>query len=107
MYQFAVVALLGLAVLKVVDMIEDLVPGLARFRAVATFAVAVAAVVALDYSVFAGFGVSLRDATIGTWVTGLIVGSLASAWQAALGWLGSAERTTPASGRSDRPRIAA
>ena len=107
MYQFAVVALLGLAVLKVVDLIEELVPGLARFRAVATFVVAVAAVVALDYSVFAGFDVTLRDATIGTWVTGLIVGSLASAWQAALGWLGSAERGNPASARSERPRIAA
>ena len=107
MYQFAVVALMGLAVLKVVDLIEELVPALGRFRTVATFAVAVAAVVALDYSVFAGFDVTLRDASVGPWVTGVIVGSLASVWQAALGWLGSAERVAPASGRSDRPRMAA
>ena len=107
MYQFAVVALLGLAVLKVVDLIEELVPGIARFRALATFTLAVAAVVAIDYSVFAGFGVTLREASMGTWITGLIVGSMASAWQAALSWLRSSERVTPETSRPERTRIAA
>ncbi len=73
----------------------------------ATLVVAVAGVVALDYSVLAGFGISLREADMGTWVTGLIVGSLASAWQAALGWLHSTERLTPGTGSPERPRIAA
>ena len=107
MYQFATVALLGLVVLKLTDLLVELVPGLARFRSLTTFVLAVAGVVALDYSVLAGFDISLWDAEMGTWVTGLIVGSLAWAWQAAFGWLHSTERLTPGTGTAERPRIAA
>lgn len=107
MYQFAVVALLGLAVLKVVDLLEELVPATVRFRTLATLTVAVAAVVAIDYSVFAGFGVTLREASIGPWITGLIVGSVASAWQATLSWLGHRDTATVDTSRPDRARIAA
>ena len=107
MYQFATVALLGLVVLKLTDLLVELVPGLARFRSLTTFVLAVAGVVALDYSVLAGFDISLRDAEMGTWVTGLIVGSLAWAWQAAFGLLHSTERLTPGTGTAERPRIAA
>ncbi len=107
MYQFATVALLGLVVLKITDLLVELVPAVARFRNLTTFVLAVVGVVALDYSVLQGFGISLREAEMGTWVTGLIVGSLAFAWQAALGWLRSTERLTPGTGSSERPRIAA
>lgn len=107
MYQFAVVALLGLAVLKVVDLVEELVPGTARFRTLATFVLAVAAVVAIDYSVFAGFDIALRESTMGPWVTGVIVGSLASVWHAVLSWLRSPERLTHDTTRPERARIAA
>ena len=107
MYQFAVVALLGLAVLKFVDLLEELVPAAARFRTLVTLTVAVAAVVAIDYSVFAGFGVTLREASAGPWVTGLIVGSVASAWQALLSWLGHRDTATVDTSRTDRARIAA
>jgi hypothetical protein len=107
MYQFATVALLGLVVLKLTDLLVELVPAVARFRTLTTFVLAVVGVVALDYSVLEGFGISVRDAEMGTWVTGLIVGSLASAWQAALGWLRSTERLTPGTGSAERPRIAA
>src|SRR5207248_7762355 len=55
MYTFAVVALLGLAVLKIADLLEDFVPGLSRIHALLTYALAVAAAVALDYSMFKGF----------------------------------------------------
>lgn len=107
MYEFAVVALLGLATLKVVDLLTELVPGLARARSLLTFAVAIVGVAALDYSVFAGFGVDVRDAWVGSLVTGVIAGSLASAWGSALAWLGgpAAHRTETA--RSERPRMAA
>src|SRR5207248_1338645 len=47
MYHFAVVALLALAVLKVADLLEDFVPGLARMNALLTYVLAVAAAVAL------------------------------------------------------------
>jgi len=107
MYEFAVVALLGLAVLKVVDLVEELVPGTARFRTLATFVLAVAAVVAIDYSVFAGFDITLRESTMGPWITGVIVGSLASVWHAVLSWLRSPELLTHETGRPERARIAA
>lgn len=103
MYTFAVVALLGLAVLGVTNLLEELVPGLVRLRRLVTLAVAVGAMAAIDYSLFAGFHVGLREAWMGPLLTGLIVGSLATAWQAVLGWLGWSE---PAPGNADRPRRA-
>jgi hypothetical protein len=107
MYEFAVVALLGLATLKVVDLLTELVPGIARVRTLTTFVLAIAAVVALDHSVFSGFGVTVREEWIGTVVTGLIVGALASAWQALLGYFGLITAANPEGRRTDRPRIAA
>ncbi|MGI9033486.1 MAG: hypothetical protein ACR2HY_07360 [Acidimicrobiales bacterium] len=107
MYQFATVALLGLAVLGLTNLVTELAPALARYRSVAMFVLAVAGVVAIDYSVLAGFGIHVRDAWMGPWATGLIVGSLASAWQAALGWLHAPEQSVSEPGRADRPRIAA
>ncbi len=79
MYEFAAVALLGLATLKVADLLSELVPGIAKVRTLTTFALAVAAVLTLDYSIFSGFGITIREDVIGTVVTGLIVGSLAAA----------------------------
>lgn len=107
MYQFATVALLGLGVLGVTNLIVELVPDLSRFRTLAMFAIAVAGVVALDYSVLAGFGIGVRQAWMGAWATGVIVGSLASAWQAVLGWLQAPERAVTGTENAKRPRIAA
>jgi hypothetical protein len=110
MYEFAVVILLGLATLKVVDLLVGLVPGLAGARTLVTFLVALGAVVALDYSVFQGFGITVREGWIGTVVTGLIVGSLSTAWQALLAYLGlpdTADGTPVERRRTGRPRVAA
>ena len=107
MYEFAVVALLGLATLKVVDLLSELVPGIAKARTLTTLLVAVLAVVALDYSVFEGFGIAVRENWIGTVTTGFVVGALAAAWQTVLGYLGTSEGTA-GEGRRNRPtRIAA
>ena len=89
MYHFAVVALFGLAILKLADLLVELLPSLGKTRTLLTFALAIAATVAVDYSLFAGFGVQLREAWMGTWATGAVVASLAGAWSALLGWLGS------------------
>jgi hypothetical protein len=89
MYHFAIVALLGLATLKVVDLLEELVPALDRFNTLLRLAVGVAIAVVADYSLFTGFGVSFRENWMETWGTGLVIGSMATVWRAGLGWLGA------------------
>jgi len=107
MYEFAVVALFGLVALKVTDLLVDVVPGFDRIRTLLTFTLAVVTAVALDYSLFRGFGIPVREAWMGTVGTGLVIGSMASVWATVLGWLGAATIAgrTPAVG--ERPRIAA
>lgn len=107
MYEFAVVTLLGLATLKVVDLLAELVPGIDRVRTLFTFVVALVAVVGLDHSMFSGFGITVRDEWVGILLTGLIVGSLAGVWHAILGNLGASEDTAVEGHRSGRARIAA
>jgi hypothetical protein len=87
MYQFAIVALLALAVVKVVDFIDGAVPAISGFRSLFTFIGSLAAVWALDYSVFDGFGVTVRDANMGLLMTGFIVAGLTSPWRALFGWM--------------------
>jgi hypothetical protein len=82
MYDFAVVALLALAALKLVDFLSDAVPQLQRMRSLLTFVFAVGATVLLDYSVFRAWGVDIRNATVGTWSTGFIVAGLTVPWRA-------------------------
>lgn len=107
MYEFAVVTLLGLVALKVTDLLVDLAPGLDRIRTLLTFTLAVVVAVALDYSLFQGFGITVRQAWMGTVGTGLVIGSLASAWATVLGWLGTATAAGHQPAGSERPRIAA
>jgi len=107
MYEFAVVTLFGLVALKVTDLVVELVPGLDRIRTLLTFTLAVVAAVALDYSLFKGFGIQVREAWMGTVGTGLVIGSLASAWATVLGWLGTATVAGHKPVGSERPRIAA
>jgi hypothetical protein len=87
MYQFAVIALLALATVKVVDFVVDNLTVIERFRSLLTFVVAVGAVVWLDLSVFAEWGIEVRDADLGVWMTGFIVTGLTVPWRAAFRWL--------------------
>ena len=107
MYEFAAVTLLGLATLKVVDLLTELVPSIARVRTLTTFVLAIAAVAALDHSVFNGFGIAVDNDGLATVVTGLIVGSLASVWETILGWFGVTGVAGTETKRNARPRIAA
>jgi hypothetical protein len=95
MHDFLVVVLLGLALWKVVDLVEDLVPGLARFHNLMTIVVGVAAAVAIDYSMFRGFHVTLRASWMGPWATGFAIAGTTSAWRALFRWLGSNEGDAP------------
>lgn len=87
MYDFAVVALLALATLKLVDYVSDVAEPVRKVRSLLTFVVAVGATVLLDYSVFAGWGIDIRNADMGTWITGFMVAGLTVPWRAVFGYL--------------------
>lgn len=95
MHDFTVVVLLGLALWKVVDLVEDFLPFMTRFHNLVTVVLGVAAAVALNYSLFGGLHVPLRDAWMGPWGTGLIIAGTTSAWRALFHWLGSNEGEAP------------
>lgn len=107
MYDFAITILLGLALFKIVDLLEELVPQLARFHVGVTMVLAVAGAVALDYSVFARYGIELREQWMGLWATGLMVAGTTSMWRAMFHWLGTSEGEEPEVRHQSRPRIAA
>ncbi len=104
MYQFASVALLGLALFKVVDVLEDIVPALAKLHTLTTIVLGVAATVVIDYSMFRGFHVVLRSSWMGSWATGFIVAGTTSAWRAMFHWLGSNEGDAPELRHQHGPR---
>ena len=107
MYDFAILLLLGLTLLKVVHLLESFVPRLSEFHLPLTVVLAVAGMVLADYSIFERYGVELRTAEIGTWITGLVLAGTASMWRAVFQWLGSSEGDQPEVGHAGRPRIAA
>lgn len=107
MYDFALVILMGLALFKVVDLVEDFVPMLTKYHLLLTLVLAVAGTIALDYSVFSSWGIDLRTGDTGTWVTGLMVAGTTSVWRAAFHWLGTSEGEEPEVRHQHRPRIAA
>lgn len=94
-HDFVIVVLLGLGLWKIVDLLEDLVPGIARFHNLVTVVLGIAGAVALDYSMFRGYNVVLRDSWMGSWATGLAIAGTTSAWRALFHWLGSNEGDAP------------
>jgi hypothetical protein len=95
MHDFTVVVLLGLALWKLIDLLEDLLPGLTRIHTLVTVVLGVAGTVAMGYSMFTGLHIVLRDAWMGQWATGLAVAGTTSAWRAVWHWLGSNEGDAP------------
>ena len=87
MYQFAVVALLALAVVKFVDFIVATVPALDPFRAVLPFVLGIGAVYTLDYSLFEGYGIAIRNDDMGMILTGFMVAGLTTPWRAIFSWM--------------------
>jgi hypothetical protein len=87
MYDFAIVALLALGTVKVVDFLTDNVSPLRAWKSVLTFIAAVGVVVALDYSLFQGFGITVRHETLGVWITGFMVAGATVGWRAIFGYL--------------------
>ncbi|MGH9153557.1 MAG: hypothetical protein ACRD03_14400 [Acidimicrobiales bacterium] len=95
MYTFAVTLLLGLALFKIVDTVEDLAPGTTKLHGLVTLLVGIAGAFAIDFSMFEGWSVALREAWMGTFLTGVTVAGATSVWRAAFHWLGSSEGEEP------------
>jgi hypothetical protein len=87
MYTFAIIALLGLATVKLVDVVCDYVHPLGQLRSLLTFIVAVGGVWALDFSMFDGWATTVRNHDVGIVVTGLAVAGITVAWRALFAWL--------------------
>lgn len=96
MYTFAVTLLLGLALFKLVDVLEDLAPDTTKLHGLVTLGLAVAGAFAIDYSLFEGWNVALREDWMGTLLTGVTIAGATSVWRAAFHWLGSSEGEEPA-----------
>ena len=107
MYDFAIVILMGLALFKIVDLVEEFVPQLTKFHLLLTLVLAVAGAFVLDYSVFENWGIEIRNSDLGILMTGLMVAGTTSMWRAAFHWLGSSEGEEPEVRHQHRPRIAA
>jgi Mn2+/Fe2+ NRAMP family transporter len=95
MYTFAVTLLLGLALFKLVDVLEDLAPDTTKLHGLVTTALAVVGAFVMDYSLFDGWGVALREDWMGTFLTGLVIAGTTSIWRAGFHWLGSADGEEP------------
>ena len=93
MYDFAVVALLALAVVKAVDFVTDNLGDMKRMRSLLTFVAGIGVVWLLDYSLFDGWHVAIRNGDAGMWMTGLVVAGMTTPWRALFGWL-THERAT-------------
>jgi len=87
MYTFAVIALLGLATVKLVDVLCDYIRPLVPIRSLLTFVVAIGAVWALDFSMFAGWDTPIRNQDVGMVVTGVAVAGITVAWRALFAYL--------------------
>ena len=108
MYHFAIVALLGLATYKTVEFVTGLL-GIKLSSAIKTFVtlgIGVLATELLDYSVFAGWGVEVREAWMGPFFTGLMVGAMTYVWHAALGVIARHGGTQDETSDTRTPRAA-
>ena len=92
MYEFATVALLGLAVCKLVDLVGNL--GHLSRAAKITLAVlmGVGLTWILDYNVYAPWNQVFRKAWMGTVGTGLTIAGISAVWHEILDVLGSNSR---------------
>lgn len=72
MYEFAIVVLLGIGSFKLVDMINEYVD-LSKVHTILTIIVGVAVAWAVDFSLFAQWGIAVRSEVMGYLGTGLMI----------------------------------
>lgn len=84
MYTFAILLLLGLAIAKVVDIVGHMGKLHPAIPLVLALLAGVGVAWAADYSMFATWDITLRQAWMGPVGTGLVIGGLAAAWHEVL-----------------------
>lgn len=72
MYEFGIVVLLGIGTFKVVDMLNEYVD-LSKVQSILTIALGALIAWALEFSLFAQWGIEVRSATFGYIGTGLMI----------------------------------
>ena len=72
MHEFAIIVLLGIGTFKVVDMLNEYVD-LSRIHTLFTIALGVVAAWALNFSLFAAWGIAVRTEALGYVGTGLMI----------------------------------
>ena len=87
MYVFCIMALMALGTVKLVDFVVDFLPETTGMRTLLTFVASVGGMWILDFSIFEGFGIAVRDHATGVWITGFMVAGMTSAWRAVFGYL--------------------
>ncbi len=92
MYEFATIALLGLAVCKLVDLVGNL----GHLSRATTITLAILMGVGLtwllDYNVYAGWSQAFRKGWMGTVATGFTIAAVAAVWHEILNVLSSYAR---------------
>lgn len=83
MYEFAILALVGLLTVKSVELIGHLTHKTmsGALELLATAAVGVIYAFAFDFSIFAAWGVDVRSETVGLIATGAFMTGLAALWR--------------------------
>jgi hypothetical protein len=92
MHEFATVALLGLAVYAVVNVIRQLGETSRALRIFLDLVLGLVVAWATDYSMFAGWGITFRSLWMGPVATGLVIGGLASLWTEVVAFITSYAR---------------
>lgn len=72
MYEFGIVVLLGIGTFKVVDMLNEYVD-LSKIQSILTIALGALVAWALEFSLFAAWGIDVRSAVLGYVGTGLMI----------------------------------
>lgn len=92
MYAFAVMALLGLAVLGVAKIADRYLSMAAEAWAFVLLGLGVGAAWLVDFNLFATWGLTVRNAAIGVTLTGLAIGGAAYFWREILDFFGGLYR---------------
>ncbi|HEX9683475.1 MAG TPA: hypothetical protein VGA13_10360 [Acidimicrobiales bacterium] len=87
MYHFAIIALMALAILKLVDWLADVIPGADGLKTPLTFVAGIVSALVLDYSVFAGWGIAVDNTDFATVLTGFMFAGMTVPWRAAFSYL--------------------